>query len=167
MVRPLAEVERCSAPIGNPSPSTPPPSKCRARGHGSWQYRLELPAAVDRTRRQLRRGGFVTRAAAIAERDHVALLVHLGVGHCPDAQAISAIVLGALRAKRPLPDIDAVAGWLRTGSPTPVVPTVSEYLTRWLTGLHLDTYTTLLPDRGRVTAEVIASAVPRSHRPLP
>lgn len=49
-------------------------SRCprlRERGHGSWYVAVELPAGRDGRRRQLRRGGFRTRAAAEAARAYL------------------------------------------------------------------------------------------------
>jgi hypothetical protein len=49
-------------------------SRCprlRERGHGSWYVGVELPAGRDGRRRQLRRGGFRTRATAEAARAYV------------------------------------------------------------------------------------------------
>lgn len=39
------------------------------RTHGSWSFRLELPRLRDGKRRQLRRGGFASRKAAVAARE--------------------------------------------------------------------------------------------------
>ncbi|MCW2638326.1 MAG: integrase family protein, partial [Dactylosporangium sp.] len=46
-----------------------------------------------------------------------------------------------LRAGKPLPDYDAVRQWQHTGCLAAAVPTVGEYLTGWLAGLHLDANT--------------------------
>src|SRR5882724_8757595 len=41
------------------------------RGHGSWYFAIELPAARDGRRQQLRRGGFRSRAAAEQARAYL------------------------------------------------------------------------------------------------
>jgi hypothetical protein len=41
------------------------------RGHGSWYFVLELPASGEGAGRQYKRGGFRTKAAAAAAREHL------------------------------------------------------------------------------------------------
>ncbi|MFD8494937.1 tyrosine-type recombinase/integrase [Amycolatopsis sp. NPDC059657] len=45
-------------------------SRLGERGHGSWYFRIELPGCNGR-RRQLRRGGFASRAAAVQARNYL------------------------------------------------------------------------------------------------
>jgi hypothetical protein len=42
-------------------------------GHGSWYFSLDLPRHVDGGRRRLRRGGYLTCDAAVAERDRLSI----------------------------------------------------------------------------------------------
>jgi integrase len=99
------------------------------------------PLRLDGRRRQLRHGGFATRTDAIDERDHIALLLRQAHGDPPDARRIADIVQQTLRAGKPLPDIDAVAGVLDTRCPAVHVPTAAEYLTTWLADLPVDANT--------------------------
>lgn len=106
--------------------------------HGSWHYRLELPPTVDGRRHQLRRGGFATRTDAVNERDHVALLLRQARGDPSDARRIADLVQLALRAGKPLPDIDAVTAMPDTSRLAVPAPTVAAYLTAWLADLPVD-----------------------------
>jgi integrase len=101
--------------------------------HGNWGYQLELPALPNGQRRQLRRSGFDSRDAAIAERDHARALLDLA-----GANQALAVEIGTLlqncKPGTPLPDRDTIARRVRAGVPATTTVTVGEYLTAWLAG---------------------------------
>jgi hypothetical protein len=100
--------------------------------HGLWAYQLELPPATDGQRRLLRRAGIDTRQQAVAERDHArALLAFAGRDRLRQVE-IGDVIQNAARHRLPFPDVDRVRQRLRGDGPLGDMPTVGEYLTRWL-----------------------------------
>ena len=64
VMRVLSDVfKRCSCRDGTGQSLNGRCPRLGERGHGSWYFRLELPHGQDGRRRQLRRGGFISRAA--------------------------------------------------------------------------------------------------------
>jgi hypothetical protein len=59
----------CLNDVGRPFNSRCP--RLPERGHGSWYFRVELPAGRSGRRRQLRRGGFSSRGSAKQARDYL------------------------------------------------------------------------------------------------
>ncbi|HET8660366.1 MAG TPA: tyrosine-type recombinase/integrase [Micromonosporaceae bacterium] len=100
--------------------------------HGTWGYQLELPPLGTR-RRQLRRGGFASRDAAVDERDHARGLLDLAGGDHALAVEIGTLLHGC-KPGTPLPDRDTVARRIRAGVRATTSVTVAEYLTGWLAG---------------------------------
>ncbi|MEU5554156.1 tyrosine-type recombinase/integrase [Micromonospora sp. NPDC047793] len=110
--------------------------------HGMWAYQLELPPDATGARRQLRRAGFDSRAAAATERDRAQALLDLG-GTDRLLRRHVADLLHRLRHGEPLPDRDTLARDLHTtpasgdagtptaGAGTPL--TLGVYLTTWIT----------------------------------
>ena len=101
--------------------------------HGVWGYQLELPPTAHGGRRQLRRSGFDTREAALAERDHARGLLDLAAGDAVLAAQIAAM-MQQCRTGTALPDRDVVARRIRAGVAAATSITVAEYLTGWLAG---------------------------------
>jgi hypothetical protein len=101
--------------------------------HGTWAYQLELPPTADGRRRQLRRSGFATRDAAIAERDHARSLL----GLAGDDDRLAAEIATMLQTCRSLPDRDALARRIRAGVPATAATTVGEHLWQWHAGRTL------------------------------
>ena len=99
--------------------------------HGTWGYQLELPPPEGGGRRQLRRSGFDTRDAAVAERDDARALLDLA-GHDLFPARQVATWLQSCKTGEPLPDRDMIARRIRAGVPVDVRTTVAEYLTQWL-----------------------------------
>jgi integrase len=61
--------------------------KRRQRGHGSWYYALDIPSCPGSRRRRIRRGGFLTRAAAEEALRQLQ-------APCPDDQASPLLTTG-------------------------------------------------------------------------
>ncbi|MEU4557464.1 tyrosine-type recombinase/integrase [Actinoplanes sp. NPDC023936] len=101
--------------------------------HGTWGYQLELPAALGRGRRILRRSGFDDRDATRAELDHARALLALAGDDTGLAVQISDL-LQACKNGILLPDRDTVADRVRAGVPAAVPTTTGEYLLHWLAG---------------------------------
>jgi integrase len=99
--------------------------------HGSWGYQLELPPAGGGRRRQLRRTGFDTRDAAVAERDHARSLLDLAGTNAMFGAQI-ADLLQECRPGTPLPDRDTISRRISAGVPVTSALTVAEYLNQWL-----------------------------------
>jgi integrase-like protein len=103
--------------------------------HGTWGYQLELPAPPGEKRRQLRRSGFDSRDAAIAERDDARALLDLAGRDHPLAVEIGTL-LRSCKPGTPLPDRDTIARRVRAGVPASTAITVADYLTAWLRGVQ-------------------------------
>ncbi|MDW5325380.1 hypothetical protein [Plantactinospora sp. KLBMP9567] len=97
--------------------------------HGHWHYRIELPRAIDGRRRQLRRGGFDTRAAAATERDHARALLTLVGRDRTRGIEIGDMLQHAVHTRGPLPDGDNIRQRLRARGSHADIPTVADYLT--------------------------------------
>ncbi|MEU4476466.1 tyrosine-type recombinase/integrase [Micromonospora sp. NPDC023966] len=124
-MRPRRQAPRCQVP------------KLRRGGgwnphHGNWGYQLELPPDATGKRRQLRRSGFGSRDAAVAERDHARALLDLA-GRDKTLTRQVADLLHSCKRGEPLPERDAVARRIRAGVPANVATTVGDYLTGWIT----------------------------------
>jgi integrase len=98
--------------------------------HGTWRYQLELPA-VDGRRRQLRRGGFPDRTAAVEERDHAKTLLKLA-GHDDTLRAEIAAILLDCRPGVALPDAATVTTHITRPTAAGVQITMADYLDTWL-----------------------------------
>jgi integrase len=99
--------------------------------HGSWGYQLELAPTGEGRRRQLRRTGFDTRDAAVAELDHARGLLALARTDTVVAAQI-ADLLQEYRPGTPLPDRDTIARQISAGVAVTSTLTVAEYLYGWL-----------------------------------
>jgi integrase len=163
--------KRCScrdqkgASLGVGCPKLRRPGGWWSPTHGRWGYQLELPPTPAGKRRQLRRGGFDTRDAALAERDQAKTLLALAGGHQAVAVEI-ATLLTESKAGAPLPDRDTIARRVRAGIPATVDTTVAEYLHDWHAsrrgieagtlrtyGIHIRMY--LVPHLGHIALEAL------------
>jgi integrase len=140
----------------NPDTGRPYHSRCprlrRPNGawdphHGSWCYQIELPAAPGGKRRQLKRGGFTSAAAAQAELDHARRLLALAAGD-PDQRRQVGDLLAGIKARQPLPGEDDMRRRLHHGLAVADDPTVAEYLTEWLNFLAVSDSVTGATVRG-------------------
>jgi integrase len=96
-----------------PRPAQRPEDGCAvpaagAEGHGSWYLSLELPPALDGSRRRIRRGGFPALNAAIR------------AGHLTANAAARAELPPARRPKAIVWTTERVSEWQRTGVRPPV-----------------------------------------------
>jgi len=99
--------------------------------HGVWQYQLELPPLGGK-RRQLRRGGFDDRDAAITERDHAQALLDIAADNLAMRGEI-ATLLQSCRPGTPLPDLETVtASAVTAEAPATETTLMADYLPRWL-----------------------------------
>ncbi|BCJ64818.1 tyrosine-type recombinase/integrase [Polymorphospora rubra] len=106
--------------------------------HGHWHYQIELPPTPDKRRRQLRRGGFRTRADAADELDQARTLISLANRDRERGTEIGDMLQTIAHNRQALPDPDEIRRRLRAGGSLADAPTVAEYLTQWLTGLQVD-----------------------------
>ncbi|SCL17881.1 tyrosine-type recombinase/integrase [Micromonospora inyonensis] len=126
-------------PYGNDCPKLRRANRAWSSDHGHWTYQLELPPTAGGQRRQLRRSGLPTRQAAADELDHARALLALAPREDRRRRTeIGDLLQTAVRAKRPLPDVDRIRQRLRGGGALTDMPTVGDYLTGWLTHLSVD-----------------------------
>jgi hypothetical protein len=123
--------------LGNACPKLRRPNGAWSSDHGVWHYQLELPR-TPAGRRQLRRGGFTTGRDATAELDHARDLLDLAGRDRARRAEIADLLLAAVRAGRPLPDLDTIRQRIQADVPLAEAPTVAAYLTEWLAGLQID-----------------------------
>ncbi len=133
--------------------------------HGTWYFRLELPAAAEgQPRRVMKRGGYASREAARDAHDAIARLMAIPTPGPAGAAAraeILALVEAALKARRELPDYDEVRRRHQTGQAISSTLTTGQWLTEWLAtkknlkrgtarayGIHLRLY--LIPHLGEI-----------------
>jgi integrase len=124
-------------PLGNCCPRLRRKGGTWSPDHGTWHYQLELPPTPDRRRRQLRRGGFDTKDAAAADREHAKALLAAAGADSPVRHEITALLLGC-RSGTALPDVETIRRRVRGGLAVAGAPTLAEYLPRWLSGHKVD-----------------------------
>ncbi|MET7398012.1 tyrosine-type recombinase/integrase [Dactylosporangium sp. NPDC005572] len=125
-------------PLGNTCPKLRRANRSWNPDHGLWAYQLELPATAEGRRRQRRPAGFDTHKAAVDDLDHARQLLDLAGRDRRARTALADLLEAAARARLPLPDLDEVRRRLRTGNPLTGVPTVAEWLPRWLQAHDID-----------------------------
>ncbi|GGL93187.1 tyrosine-type recombinase/integrase [Micromonospora yangpuensis] len=128
-------------PYGNDCPKLRRANGAWSSDHGGWAYQIELPRTAEGHRRILRRAGLPTRRAAADELDHARALLALTRGDRRRRTELADVLQDAVRARRPLPEIDRLRQRLRGDGPLAEAATVAEYLTDWLTHLKVDTNT--------------------------
>jgi len=102
---------------------------------------LELPRRRDAGRRQLRRGGFVSRSEANEILDYARDLLRLA-GHDQARRCdVADLLLATIRAGQPLPDIEEVRRRIHADLSLTGIPTLADYLTEWLAGLTVEATT--------------------------
>ncbi|MDQ7903536.1 site-specific integrase [Phytohabitans sp. ZYX-F-186] len=140
--------KRCSCRTVGACPRLRRPSGAWNPGHGRWHYRLELPPDPAGRRRQVRRGGYPSRRAALAARDHARGLLDLAAGDATATAEVAGLILAA-RHCRPLPPVEAVRRRLGARRALGGSTTVAVYLDRWLAHRLVDentrrTYSSLI-----------------------
>jgi integrase len=106
-----------------------------SRQHGQWHWQFELPASAAGGRRPVRHGAYAGQADAEAVLDRVRAA--LAVADPADTLAqcrIGDLIQAALKAGEPVPDPDQVRRALHLDICPHQLPTVGEYLVRWLAG---------------------------------
>ena len=107
--------------------------KLKNTRHGTWCYRIELPAGAAGGRRPRRRSGFADKDSAQAELDQIRDLLTL-----PDEDDQAAltrvgdVIAVAIAAKKPIPPVDQIRQLLRARVETLEYPTVEQWLLSWL-----------------------------------
>ncbi len=123
-------------PLGNACP------KLRRRDgkgwrpdHGTWYYAVDLPPGPDGARNHRRRGGFTTSTETEAELGRIEKLLAIpDPGDSAAIQAITAIIVTAIRARTALPDPEQIASRYRRKTDLDPTLTVGQWLVSWLAG---------------------------------
>jgi hypothetical protein len=109
--------------------------KARNSRHGTWSYRIELPADADGERRPRRRSGFEDAASAQKELDQVRALLALPD---PDDPAVVTrvgdVIAAALHDKKALPSVEEIRTLLKARVATLEFPCMGPFLLKWLNG---------------------------------
>ncbi|WP_232668804.1 site-specific integrase [Pseudonocardia sp. TRM90224] len=112
--------------------------------HGVWHLQIELPTRTGEPRIPLRYGPFDQEQDAEDLLDEIRTLLALPDRSDHDATAqVVAEIRTALRDRSPLPKPDHVRSRLASGMSADELPTVAQWLTRWLAGrraLRRNTY---------------------------
>jgi hypothetical protein len=133
---------RTGKPLGNKCPKLRRANRSWNPDHGHWAYQLELPPTDEGRRRQLRRCGLDTHKEANDELDHARQLLDLAGRNRRARTDVADLLQAAVRADLPLPDLEEIRHRLRTDSPLTGVPTLAEWLPRWLNQVRVDDNTT-------------------------
>lgn len=105
--------------------------------HGTWSWRIELPAGPVQARKVIKRGAHRTEGEAEQEGKRVVELLSIpenGERGARERDEILQLVDQALKRHQPLPDADDIRRRVRTGQSIAQRVTVGEYLTGWLAG---------------------------------
>jgi integrase len=106
-----------------------------SRSHGHWYWQYELPPAADGRRRPKRDGTYATQTDADAVLDRIRDAI--AVADPGDRRALCTIgdlIETAVNAGETVPDPDTVRRALHLDITPNELPTMAEYLTRWLAG---------------------------------
>ena len=122
--------------LGNACPKLRRANGSWSPRHGTWQYRLELPARPDgRRRTPLRRGGFPTQNDAENDCEQARSLLAIADADDPDTvEKIIDSIHAAITTSGALPDEDDVRRRVHTGQPLTGTPLLGEALEEWLGG---------------------------------
>lgn len=106
-----------------------------SRSHGQWHLQIELPPAADGRRRPLRNGIYPSQTEAEADLDRIRAA--LAVPDPADTAALRRVgdlIAASVKAGEAIPTVDDVRRALHLDLTPRELPTVAEYLTRWLAG---------------------------------
>jgi integrase len=119
--------------LGQSCPQLRRPGGTWSRSHGRWYWQFELPATADGRRRPIRHGTYVSQTDAEVVLDRIRAA--LAVADPADPKAMCAagdVIEAAVKADGQLPDPDAVRRALHLDVHPRDLPTMADYLTRWL-----------------------------------
>ncbi|MGH4009926.1 MAG: tyrosine-type recombinase/integrase [Pseudonocardiaceae bacterium] len=121
--------------LGNACPKLRRRNGTWSSDHGVWHIQVELPRRDNGTRRTMRRGGFTTLRDAETEIDKISTLIAVADPRDTTARAkIGDLIEHSNRVKQPLPNPEDIRGQLDAGLDLDRMPTVGEWLERWLAG---------------------------------
>ena len=121
--------------VGQSCPDLRRPGGGWSRTHGDWYLQYELPSAADGTRRPLRDGVYPTQTDAEAALDRVrAAFTVVEDGDTAALCRIGDIVAAAIKAGTPIPAPEELRRSLALDLAPSQLPTLAEYLPRWLKG---------------------------------
>jgi integrase len=106
-----------------------------SRSHGLWYWQIDLPATVDGRRRTLRHGTYPNQSDADTVLD--AVRAALAVPDATDATSLRAcgdLIETAVKSGAPVPNPDTVRRVLHLDLAPTELPTMADYLARWLDG---------------------------------
>lgn len=119
--------------LGNACPKLRRRNGTWSAEHGVWHLQIELPKRDNGTRRTMRRSGFATLRDAETEIDKIGTLIALADPRDTTACArIGDLIEHATQAKQPLPSPETVRTQLDAGLDLNHMPTVGQWLDRWL-----------------------------------
>ncbi|MGH3529522.1 MAG: tyrosine-type recombinase/integrase [Pseudonocardiaceae bacterium] len=119
--------------LGNACPKLRRRNGTWSADHGVWHIQIELPRRDNGTRRTMRRSGFTTLRDAETEIDTINTLLTVADPRDTTARAkIGDLIEHASRAKQPLPNPENVRTQLDAGLDLDHMPTVGQWLNRWL-----------------------------------
>jgi Phage integrase, N-terminal SAM-like domain len=121
--------------LGNACPKLRRRNGTWSADHGVWHIQIELPRRDNGTRRTLRRSGFTTLRDAETEIEKISALIAVTDPRDTTARArIGDLIEQVTRAKQPLPNPENVRTQLDAGLDLDHMPTVGQWLERWLAG---------------------------------
>ena len=121
--------------LGNACPKLRRRNGTWSADHGVWHIQVELPRRDDGTRRPMRRGGFTTLRDAETEIDKIGTLIAIADPRDTTARVrIGDLIEHATRTKQPLPSPEDARQRLDAGLDLDHMPTVGQWLDRWLAG---------------------------------
>lgn len=123
------------ARLGRRCPQLRAPGGRWSRNHGNWFWQIDLPRRADGGRRTLRNGPFDTQTEA--ETALSAIRAAVAVVDPADTRAlvkVADLIESMVRANEAVPAPDGIRKLLYLDITPTELPTVAEYLVRWLAG---------------------------------
>ncbi|MEU8076016.1 tyrosine-type recombinase/integrase [Catellatospora citrea] len=129
--------QRTKKPLGAQCPKLRRKDGSWHPDHGTYRYQMDLPASPRGERRLLRRSGFDTREAAVADRDHAKQLLSMAGKDKAVIEEMVTMLLEA-KARAPLPDLEQARERVSVGVALDGGSTFAEYLSEWLKHVPVD-----------------------------
>ncbi|MEV0136424.1 site-specific integrase [Dactylosporangium sp. NPDC050688] len=119
--------------LGQSCPQLRRPDGNWSRNHGQWHLQIELPARTDGTRRPLRHGGYPTQAAADDVLNQIRAALAVPDPTDPHTTVKTGdLIETAVTSGAPIPTPDQIRRALHLDITPDELPTIADYLTRWL-----------------------------------